>query len=200
MFIDLLEKYGMLPFWVSMGAALFCLAPAWFRKSRRAAATALTVVWVAGLFYVPYFFYHYVGYGKAMEASGIGVVLDPKDREFYAGTFEAGVIYLALMGVTASTYTVLSWHRPRRRVSRTWNWNCKRRCDRVMRRPPAKTPAGSATITLRPTIDRRGEFSFDTTTAVRRSRTTPSSRRRSPENLAATLRSRQAGERATYSK
>jgi glucan phosphoethanolaminetransferase (alkaline phosphatase superfamily) len=110
---ELLITYGLIPFWLCAGVTLLCLAAAWFRKSRRAAISGLAIVWAAGLFYVPYFFYHYVGHAKAVEASGVGVVLDPEDREFYEATFQAAVVYLALMGTTAATFTVLTWHRPR---------------------------------------------------------------------------------------
>ena len=54
---ELFHEVGMLPFWFGAGVVLLCLAAAWFRKSRRAAGAAVTIAWVAGFFYVPYFLY-----------------------------------------------------------------------------------------------------------------------------------------------
>lgn len=102
----------MLPFWLCAGATLLCLVGAWFRKSRRAALAAVTIVWVAGFFYVPYFLYQYAAHAKVVEASGLGVVVDARQRAFYAETAQAAVIYAVLLSVSMATYLVLKAHRP----------------------------------------------------------------------------------------
>ena len=109
---ELFHEVGMLPFWLGAGAVLLCLAAAWFRKSRRAAGAAVTIVWVAGFFYVPYFLFQYAAYNQRLEESRIGEVLDPEDRAHFTETQRAAVIYAVLLSVTGATFVVLKSYKP----------------------------------------------------------------------------------------
>ncbi|MBA4015979.1 MAG: hypothetical protein C0483_02200 [Pirellula sp.] len=116
---DLFHEVGMLPFWLGAGLVLLCLAAAWFRKSRRAAGAAVTLVWVAGFFYVPYFLFQYAAYNQKLEASRIGELLDPADRAHFAETQRAALMYAVLLSVTGATFVVLkSYKAPQLRTSR----------------------------------------------------------------------------------
>lgn len=109
---ELFHEVGMLPFWLGVGVVLLCLAGAWFRNSRRAAVSAVTIVWVAGFFYVPYFLFQYAAYNQKLEESRIGEVLDPEDRAHFAETQRAAVIYAVLLSVTGATFVVLKSYKP----------------------------------------------------------------------------------------
>ncbi len=109
---ELFHEVGMLPFWLGAGVVLLCLASAWFRKSRRAAGAAVTIVWVAGFFYVPYFLFQYAAYNQKLEESRIGEVLDPEDRAHFTETQRAAVLYAVLLSVTGATFVVLKSYKP----------------------------------------------------------------------------------------
>jgi len=113
---ELLAELGiMLPFWLAMIATSLCLAIAATRRSYRAAVYALTVTWVAGLFYVPYFLLQYARHQQFVEAVALGGEIDEDNVRHFREVRQAAWTFAAALTFSSAAYML---SKPRRKIAK----------------------------------------------------------------------------------